>query len=91
MYYLFKFTQNIIGDKMEINNIITNKDMLYLNDLFCNHNIYDLIDNIINNIESKDIKDILSRIKNMHEDHMLFIISSLKKENYFEGENDEEF
>ena len=62
MYYLFKYTQNIIGDKMEINNIITNKDMLYLNDLFyCNYNIYNLIDNIINNIESKDIKDILSR------------------------------
>ena len=74
---------------MEIDNVITNSDMVNLNELFyMNYNIYNVIDNIIVHVDNKSIKDILSRIKNMHEDHMYFIISSLKKENYL-GDKDE--
>ena len=77
---------------MEIDNIITELDMINLNELFYkNYDVYNLISNIIDSIDSKEIKDLLSRIKNMHEDHMYFIISSLKKENYFEGEDYEEY
>ena len=77
---------------MEIDNVITNSDMVNLNELFyMNYNIYNVIDNIIVHVDNKSIKDILSRVKNMHEDHMYFIISSLKKENYFEGEDYEEY
>lgn len=68
---------------MEIDNVITNSDLVNLNELFyMNYNIYNMIDNIIVHVDNKLIKDILFRIKNMHEDHMYFIISSLKKENY---------
>lgn len=74
---------------MEIDNVITNSDLVNLNELFyMNYNIYNVIDNIIVHVDNKSIKDILSRVKNMHEDHMYFIISSLKKENYL-GDKDE--
>ena len=74
---------------MEIDNVITNSDLVNLNELFyMNYNIYNVIDNIIIHVDNKSIKDILSRVKNMHEDHMYFIISSLKKENYL-GDKDE--
>ena len=69
-------------------NIITEKDYLYLKDLFNkNYTIYKEMVSILKSIKNKELKDLLDRIKNMHEDHMYFIISSLKKENYFDGED----
>ena len=71
-----------------IPNIITNRDMMYLEELFYRN--YYLFKELENKEEKdKEITDILNRIRNMHEDHMYFIISSLKKENYFEDDNDE--
>ena len=71
-----------------IPNIITNRDMMYLEELFYRN--YYLFKELENKEEKdKEIIDILNRIRNMHEDHMYFIISSLKKENYFEDDNDE--
>lgn len=73
---------------MNIPNIITDKDMIYLIDLFYkNYYLYKELENI--NIKDKEITELLNRIRNMHEDHMYFIISSLKKENYFEDDDDE--
>lgn len=70
-----------------IPNIITNKDMCYLKDLFYkNYYLYLELDNIVNSVKNKEIKEFLIRIKNLHEDHMFFIISSLKKENMFDGD-----
>ena len=71
-----------------IPNIITNRDMMYIEELFYRN--YYLFKELENKEEKdKEITDILNRIRNMHEDHMYFIISSLKKENYFEDDNDE--
>ncbi len=73
---------------MNIPNIITNKDLIYLLDLFYkNYYLYKELENI--DVKDKDINEILNRVRNMHEDHMYFIISSLKKENYFEDDEDE--
>ena len=73
-----------------IDNIITEKDLIYLKDLFYkNYYLYLEIKEVENNIKDKKIKEMITLIKNMHEDHMYFIISSLKKENIFMGEEDE--
>lgn len=73
---------------MNIPNIITNKDITYLTDLFYkNYYLYKELENI--NTKDKDITELLNRVRNMHEDHMYFIISSLKKENVFDGDEDE--
>ena len=73
---------------MNIPNIITNKDITYLTDLFYkNYYLYKELENI--NTSDKDITELLNRVRNMHEDHMYFIISSLKKENVFDGDEDE--
>ena len=71
-----------------IPNIITNKDMIYLKDLFYkNYYLYKELENATT--KDQDITDLLNRVRNMHEDHMYFIISSLKKENVFDGDIDE--
>ena len=74
---------------MNIPNVITNKDIVYLKDLFYKN--YFLCKNLdmFDKINDAEINDIITRIRNMHEDHMFFIISSLKKENCFIGEDDE--
>ena len=73
---------------MNIPNIITNKDIIYLEDLFYkNYYLYKQLEKY--DVKDKEIIDILDRIRNMHEDHMYFIISSLKKENYFEDDENE--
>jgi len=73
-----------------IPNIITNKDLVCLKDLFYkNYYLYKELEELTVNIKDKEISNIVSRVKNMHEDHMYFIISSLKKENNFIGDEDE--
>lgn len=69
-------------------NIITEKDYMYLKDLFYkNYYVYKELENI--EMADKEILDLLIRVKNMHEDHMYFIIQCLKKENVFIGDEDE--
>lgn len=71
-----------------IDNIITNKDLIYLKDLFTkNYNLFNELNTTLESINNKEVKEIIERIRNMHEDHMYFIISSLKKENYFEDDD----
>ena len=72
-----------------IKNIITNKDYIYLDDLFNkNYNNNEELKKISNNISTKKVKELINRVINLHEDHMYLIVSSLKKENYF-GDEDE--
>lgn len=69
-------------------NIITEKDHMYLKELFYkNYYLYKELENI--KIVDKEIADLLVRVRNMHEDHMYFIIQSLKKESLFDGDIDE--
>lgn len=69
-------------------NIITEKDYIYLKDLFYkNYYLYKELENI--KTVDNEITDLLIRVRNMHEDHMYFIIQSLKKENLFYGDEDE--
>lgn len=69
-------------------NIITEKDYMYLKELFYkNYYLYKELENI--KIVDKEIADLLVRVRNMHEDHMYFIIQSLKKESLFDGDIDE--
>jgi cytidylate kinase len=69
-------------------NIITEKDYIYLKNLFYkNYYLYKELENI--SLDDKNIADLLIRVRNMHEDHMYFIIQSLKKENLFYGDEDE--
>ena len=73
-----------------IPNIITEKDYIYLKDLFIkNYNIFNMINEILLKIKNKEVRELFERIKNMHEDHMYFIIASLRLENFFDGDYDE--
>lgn len=65
--------------------IISTKDMAYLSDMFeWNYTAFKQINHYISEVKEKEIKEFLERTRNMHEDHMNFIISILKKEEYDE-------
>ena len=68
--------------------IISTKDLTYLSDMFnWNYNAFKKINHFIDEVTDVEIKETLERIRNMHEDHLRYIISILKQEEY---ENDEE-
>ena len=72
--------------------IISTKDLAYLTDMFeWNCNAFKQINHFINEVKDEEIKELLERFRNMHEDHLNFIISILKKEeyDYDECDNDE--
>lgn len=65
--------------------MISTKDLAYLSDMFhWNYNAYKEIDHFITEVKNEEIKEMLERVRNMHEDHLHFIISILKKEEYDE-------
>ncbi len=69
--------------------IISTKDLAYLSDLFeLNYTAFKQIESFINEVKDEKIKELLERIRNMHEDHMNFIISILKKEDQDDDEYD---
>lgn len=67
--------------------IISTKDLAYLSDMFeWNQTVFKQINHFINEVEDGEVKELLERLRNMHEDHLHFIISILKKEEYEECE-----
>lgn len=67
--------------------IISTKDLAYLSDMFeWNCNAFKQINHFINEVKDDEVKELLERLRNMHEDHLRFIISILKKEEYEECE-----
>ena len=61
--------------------MISTKDLLYLSDLFeINYLAFKEVNSYIKMIQDKEIKDTLERMKNLHEDHLHYIISILKQE-----------
>lgn len=70
--------------------IISTKDLAYLSDMFeWNYTALKQINHFINEVQDSEIKELLERFRNMHEDHLHFIISILKKEEIEECECDE--
>jgi len=70
--------------------IISTKDLTYLSDMFeWNYTAFKQVNHFIGEVQNEEIKEVLERVKNMHEDHLNFIISILKKEEYEECECDE--
>lgn len=67
--------------------MISTKDLLYLSDLFeINYLAFKKVSSYIKMIQDKEIKDTLERMKNLHEDHLHYIISILKQEDEEEYE-----
>ena len=67
--------------------MISTKDLLYLSDLFeINYFAFKEVSSYIKMIQDKEIKDTLERMKNLHEDHLHYIISILKQEDEEEYE-----
>lgn len=67
--------------------MISTKDLLYLSDLFeINYLGFKEVSSYIKMIQDKEIKDTLERMKNLHEDHLHYIISILKQEDEEEYE-----
>ena len=67
--------------------MISTKDLLYLSDLFeINYLAFKEVSSYIKMIQDKEIKDTLERMKNLHEDHLHYIISILKQEDEEEYE-----
>lgn len=65
--------------------IISTKDMSYLSDMFeWNYNAFKQVSHYIGEVQDDNIKELLERFRNMHEDHLNYIISILKKEEYEE-------
>lgn len=65
--------------------MISTKDLAYLSDMFeWNYTAFKQINHFISEVEDTKVKEILERLRNMHEDHMNFMISILKKEEYEE-------
>lgn len=62
--------------------IISTKDLSYLSDMFnWNYNAFKEVNHFISEVQDEKIKNLLERVCNMHEDHMYFIISAMRKEN----------
>lgn len=67
--------------------MISTKDLLYLSDSFeINYLAFKEVSSYIKMIQDKEIKDTLERMKNLHEDHLHYIISILKQEDEEEYE-----
>ena len=68
--------------------MISTKDLAYLSDMFeWNYHAFKQINHYLGEVEEEKIKDLLEDFKNMHHDHMEFIISILRKEEYEECED----
>lgn len=70
--------------------MISTKDLAYLSDMFeWNYNAFKQINHFIQEVKDGEVKELLERFRNMHEDHLHFIISALKKEEFEECECDD--
>ena len=49
-----------------------------------NYTAFKQINHFINEVKDSEIKELLERLRNMHEDHLQFIISILRKDEYEE-------
>ena len=65
--------------------IISTKDLAYLSDMFeWNYNAFKLVNHFMEEVEDEKIKELFESIRNLHEEHMNFIIAILNKEEYDE-------
>lgn len=65
--------------------MISTKDLAYLSDMFeWNYTAFKQVNHFVHEVKDEQVRELLERIRNMHEDHMHFIISILKKEEYDE-------
>lgn len=70
--------------------MISTKDFAYLSDMFeWNYQAFKQINHFVSEVKDEEIKELLERFRNMHEDHLHFIISILKKEEFDECECDD--
>ena len=70
--------------------IISTKDLSYLSDMFeWNYTALKQINHFMGEVKDNEIKELLESIRNMHEDHLRFIVSILKKEEDEECECDD--
>lgn len=66
---------------MDLVKFISTKDFNYLTDMFeWNYNAFKQVSNFINEVDDEKIRELLERVRNMHEDHLYYIISILKKD-----------
>lgn len=71
--------------------IISCKDLLYLEDMFkWNYNAVKQVNNYIDRVKDKEIKELFNKIINMHKSNMEFIIKILKNEDFLEEDEDNE-
>ena len=67
--------------------IISTKDLAYLSDVFeWNYTAFKQVNHYISEVVNEDVKELLERVRNMHEDHMNFIIAIMKDEDYCDCE-----
>lgn len=65
--------------------IISTKDLAYISDMFeWNLIAFKQINHFIGEVKDEEIKEVFERLRNMHEEHLHFMISILKKEEYEE-------
>lgn len=70
--------------------IISTKDFAYLSDMFeWNYNAFKQVNHFMKEANDSEIKELLERVKNMHEDHLYYIISILRKDELEECDCDE--
>ena len=70
--------------------IISTKDFAYLSDMFeWNNNAFKQVNHFMKEANDSEIKELLERVKNMHEDHLYYIISILRKDELEECDCDE--
>lgn len=70
--------------------IISTKDLAYLSDMFeWNCTAFKQINHFMNEVENEEVRELLGRFRNMHEEHLNFIVSILKKEEYEECDCEE--
>lgn len=69
--------------------IISTKDFSYLSDMFeWNYNAFKQVNFFLDEVKDEKIRELLERVKNMHEDHLYYIVSILKEEQFDEDDCD---
>ena len=70
--------------------IISTKDLSYLSDMFeWNITAFKQVNHFIGEVKDEEVKELLESLRNMHEEHLHFIVSILKKEEYDECDCEE--
>lgn len=72
--------------------MISTKDLSYISDMFeWNYTAYKQINSYISNIKQPEIKELLESARNMHYNHLLYLVSILNGDAYLEVYDEEEY